>query len=358
MAKTTGFFHLVTPAPCHLVIAKRGKMLNFALVGCGGMANWHAQQLQKLDEVKVVALVDPVPERPADFRNRYFNQAEVYGSLQHLLDRPPASLDAVVLVTPHALHYSEAKLALERGINVLVEKPMVTSRAHAEELSRIVKQTGKKLGIAFQAPYTQEFQCLARMRADGSLGRISMVNGWLSQNWKQFSTNTWRQDPKMSGGGQLYDSGAHVLNAMMWLVDSPVVEVGCFYDKRDTAVDIDGVAIARFQNGAMASLAIGGSGVPWDTMIQVQTDRLVAKTGPHGGWLELNGPNGKKIYPQINIDDHPAAGTPHRNFVNALLGREELICPVRYGVLLSALMDALYESGQSGCMVKVEPVGE
>ena len=53
---------------------------------------------------------------------------------------------------------------LERGINVLVEKPMVTGSAHAYDLWDTVKKTGKLLGIAFQAPYTQEFAYLARER--------------------------------------------------------------------------------------------------------------------------------------------------------------------------------------------------
>jgi hypothetical protein len=91
-------------------------------------------------------------------------------------------------------------------------------------------------------------------------------------------------------------------------------------------------------------------------MIHIQTDKVVAKTAPHGGWLELNGIDGRKVYPQIEQDDRPAGGTPHLNFVNAILGKEELHCPVRYGVLLSALMDAMYLAADERRVVKVEPV--
>jgi predicted dehydrogenase len=154
----------------------------------------------------------------------------------------------------------------------------------------------------------------------------------------------------------MYDSGAHTLNAIMWLVNSPVIEVACFIDRCGAPVDINGVAILKFQNGAMGSVAIGGNGVHWDTMIHIQTDKVVAKTAPHGGWLELNGIDGRKVYPQIEQDDRPAGGTPHLNFVNAILGKEELHCPVRYGVLLSALMDAMYLAAEERRVVKVEPV--
>ncbi|HEY7090494.1 MAG TPA: Gfo/Idh/MocA family oxidoreductase [Tepidisphaeraceae bacterium] len=331
-------------------------MLNFALVGCGGMAHWHAQQLQKIPEVKVVALMDTVRAQTESFKQKYFPEAIEFDSYEKLLEQPPAKLDAVLLVTPHTLHYPQSKAALERGINVLCEKPMVTNCEHAYDLWRTQKRSGKLMAIAIQAPYTQEYQCLARMRDSGKLGKISMISGWLSQGWMNATKGKWRQDPALSGGGQMYDSGAHVLNGIMWLVNSPVVEVGCFYDKCGTAVDINGVGILKFQNGTLGSLAIGGSGVNWDVSINIQTDKLVAKTAPHGGWLEMTGPGGKKIYPQIEENDHPAAGTPHLNFVNALLGKEKPIAPVRYGVLLSALMDALYESADTQKLVRVKPV--
>jgi hypothetical protein len=82
---------------------------------------------------------------------------------------------------------------------------------------------------------------------------------------------------------------------------------------------------------------------------------MVIKTGPHGGFLETTR-GGKKFYPTVPQEDHPAAGTPHLNFVRAILGREKLISPVRYGVLHSVLMDALYESANKKTPVKVKPV--
>jgi len=149
----------------------------------------------------------------------------------------------------------------------------------------------------------------------------------------------------LSGGGQMYDSGAHLLNAMMWLMNDPVVEVACFYDNCDSPVDINGVAIAKFQNGAFASIAIGGNSPQFATEIQIQTDKMRIVTDQYGGKLEMYGQNGKRIYPHVpalaaNQGDRPV-GTPHLNFVNAMLGKEKLRAPVRYGVLLSALMDAM-----------------
>lgn len=332
-------------------------MLNFALVGCGGMANWHAQQLQKISDVKVTALVDCVPEQTKTFKEKYFKDAVAIDSYDALLEKPPGGkLDAVVLVTPHTLHYPQAKAALERGINVLVEKPMVTSSEHAYDLWKTVDKTGKKLGITFQAPYTPEFAYLAQERDAGRWGKVQLVTAWLGQNWLSATKGKWRQDPAQSGGGQMYDSGAHTLNSMMWLMNDPVVEAACFCDNCGAPVDINGVAIAKFQNGAMASITIGGNCPPFKNEIIIQTDKLMITTDQYGGKLEVMA-GGRRVYPHVeNPVDVPAAGTPHLNFANALLGKEPLRAPVRYGVLLSALMDALYESAGSGKVVKVKPV--
>src|SRR5688500_17691673 len=102
-------------------------MLNIALVGCGNMANWHAQQLKKISKVNVVALVDPVEASTKTFCEKYFDKAKQFKAFDVLLEKSPKKLDAVVLVTPHTLHYPQAKAALEAGLHVLVEKPMVTS---------------------------------------------------------------------------------------------------------------------------------------------------------------------------------------------------------------------------------------
>lgn len=329
-------------------------MIRFALVGCGGMANWHAQMLQKISDCKVVALCDTVKSHTETFKRNYFHDAAEFESYDALL-ASDMGIDAVVLVTPHTLHYPQAKAALERGKHVLVEKPMVTHSEHAYDLWHTVKRTGRQLGITFQAPYTAEYQAIKRLRDSGELGRIQLIQGWLAQGWLKATANTWRQKPELSGGGQMYDSGAHVLNGIMWIMNEPVVEVSCMYDTCGSPVDINGVAIMKFASGAMGSVCLGGNSPGWDVGVQVQSEHMQLRTGPHGGWLECK-KQGKHFYPVVPWSDMPSAFSPHLNFVNALLGREELQAPVRYGVLLSALMDAMYESAAKHAPVAVKPV--
>lgn len=329
-------------------------MLHIAIVGCGNMARAHAQQIQKLGNVKVVALVDPVKARSKEFKTKWFGEAREFASFDQLLAKPPKKLEAVLLVTPHSFHYPHAKAALEKGLHVLVEKPMVTRSEHAYDLWKTVKRTKKLLGIAFQAPYTPAYGYLAGKRDAGEWGKVQIISGWMSQAWLSITSNSWRQEPEISGGGQMYDSGAHLLNGIMWLMNEAVVEVGCFYDRCGSPVDINGVAIARFESGAIASVAIGGNCPQFHTQIHVQTDQMLIVTDQYGGKLEITGKDGKRIDPPAQ---KPLSGTtPIENFAGAVLEGKSLTCPVRYGVLLSALMDAMYESGKRGKVVKVKPV--
>jgi predicted dehydrogenase len=349
-----GFGHSAAPLCPHADRWYFAAMYNFAFVGCGNMANWHAEELLKVGNVKIVALVDPTPPHAENFRRKHAPDAILYESLQTLLEKPPeGGLDAVVIVTPHTLHYSQAKIALEHGVNVLVEKPMVTSTPDAYDLWRTVRQSGKLLGITFQSPYTQHFGYLAKARDEGTLGRFQAVNGWISQGWLGLTTNTWRQDPALSGGGFMYDTGAHLLNAIMWLMNDPVIEVGCFFDHLNSPVDILGTAVMKFQSGAMGSVTFAGNTPRFDNELKIFTDRYTIHTDAYGKTLRIIG----KDDTTLNLDIPPGTpGTPHANFVAALEGKEPLRAPVRYGVLLSALMDAMYESGQSGNMVKVKAV--
>ena len=105
--------------------------------------------------------------------------------------------------------------ALDAGFNVLVEKPMVTRSDHAKKLAEKVKQTGLLLQVSFQASYSCEFAYIREVLKNGGIGELQTVTAWSHQGWRSLGNQrTWRHDPKLSGGGQMYDTGAHLFNAI------------------------------------------------------------------------------------------------------------------------------------------------
>ncbi|HPD32611.1 MAG TPA: Gfo/Idh/MocA family oxidoreductase [Phycisphaerae bacterium] len=334
-------------------IKRSPRRLRLALVGCGGMGQHHARSLLGISEVQVVALCDIIKSRCLSFCKQFFGpkgfKPSVYTDFYKMIARE--SLDAVLLVTPHALHYPHAKAALQKGIHVLSEKPMVTDAAQARELVALAESRQRLLAIAFQAPVSAEFAYIAELIRSGTLGRIELVDAHVAQRWKTFTKGTWRQDPKLSGGGQLYDSGAHMFNAMMWLVNSPVKRVFAMADRCGTKVDINGTVSLVFENGCLGSVACSGNAtVPGDTGVTLFATEGTIKTGIWGEKLEHFDKAGNKIlYPYVPYKTVP----PERNFVDAILGRDTLRCPGRYGILLAELMDAIYESIKTGHPVDV-----
>ncbi len=328
------------------------KSINLAIIGCGGIGRAHAERLKQVPEAKIVALCDisrPNMERLKQEKLASRDDVRLYDSIEKLLKQPPKELDAVIIGTPHTLHFPQAMACLDAGYHVLVEKPMVTSSIHAKKLAEKVKKTGLLLQIAFQSSYTAEFAYIRDAIRNNVIGELQTVTAWSHQNWKNATRNTWRQDPKLSGGGQMYDTGAHLFNAIAWCIDRPVEEVFCWLDKKGTPVDINAVITIRWQGGVMGSVTISGNSPNWDDGIIISGDKGRLHTGTQGGMLEHYDTRGKIKYPQVPFPQH----SPDKNFVLCLLNQAEPMCPVRYGILHSWLMDALYKSAKTKSPVKL-----
>jgi predicted dehydrogenase len=326
--------------------------LKLAIVGCGGMSAEHIRNIDQNPDATIAALVDI---RPAAYQQKLRDllrgdeSIRTYDSLDAMLKNPPAGLRGVVIVTPHTLHFEQATACLEHGLDVLVEKPMVTSSAHARQLKQTIDKTGKHFQVAFQAPFSREFSYIRQQLKAGALGEIQTITAFSCQGWKKNCAGTWRHDPKMSGGGQMYDTGAHLFNSIAWLIDRPAVEVFCVIDNKGLAVDINAVMTIRWEGGVLGSVTISGNTPGWQEGIWIAGDRGRIHTGIHGGRLEQFDEKGPVKYPLVNQKHQ----TPVGNFVDCLLGRAEPCCPVRYGILHSWLMDGLYESAREGKPVRL-----
>ena len=121
-------------------------------------------------------------------------------------------LDAVMIVTPHAFHFAQATAALEAGLDVLLEKPMVMDAIEAVELIRTRDRTGRLLVVGFQGSLSPHVRAAAAMLRAGELGAILNMNALVWQDWHYWSQGTWRENPVLSGGGFMFDTGAHMLN--------------------------------------------------------------------------------------------------------------------------------------------------
>jgi len=317
-----------------------------AILGCGGMAGAHAGRFKNDSEVEIVALCDVSDAGVQAFIDKflpdydpepaiYTDPAAMYSEI-----RP----DAVTIVTPHTMHFEHGVQALNAGCHVLMEKPMVTDSGQAHELQKVVDETGLILVIGYNTPCTPAFRQLREIIRSKELGKLEVISGWLAQDWKKLTTGLWRQDPALSGGGQMYDSGAHLFNSLVWSVEQQVSEVSSFIDNSGTPVDINGVANIRFADGLLASIMISGntsgSGAGMAFCFE---DGLVEIDGWSGTWIKVSRRDGAGTPPLPGEIE-----TPNDNFIDAILGRAEPQTSVLNGILQSELMDAIYESARTG----------
>jgi predicted dehydrogenase len=236
--------------------------------------------------------------------------------------------------------------ALEAGCHVLLEKPMVTSAPEAYALRDKVAETGKVFCLAYNTPCSPNLHYLREQVRNGGFGRLELVSGYLSQDWMRGTAGRWRQDPALSGGGQAYDSGAHLFCSLTWCVESPVERVFAFVDNHGAPVDINSVTAVRFENGVMASVTIGGNSPGAGSFaVFVFEKGRVEVDGWSAGWIKVFGPDGKPV------DEPPIDGKPTQpadNFIDAILGAAEPRTSPEIGIVITELMDAIYESQRTG----------
>jgi predicted dehydrogenase len=322
-----------------------------AIIGCGNMAGAHARRFRENPDVEIVALCDVENSIVEKFIERhlpdYMPPPKMFDNVDDLYKG--VELDAVAIVTPHTIHFEQGMQALEAGCDVLMEKPMVTDSGQAHALAAKAAETGKLLVIGYNTPCTPEFKYLRELVRSNELGTLETVSCWLAQNWKTGTANSWRQRPELSGGGQMYDSGAHLFNSLVWTIEQPIAEVQAFVDNSGTLVDINGSVNVRFANGILATVVVNGNS---------KSDGCGMTLNFTNGRVDIDGWNASyiRIYKGKELVKYPPitgnASSPNDNFIDAILGRDEPRTTPLNGVLHSELMDAIYESARTGAIAR------
>ncbi|MCX7011120.1 MAG: Gfo/Idh/MocA family oxidoreductase [Candidatus Sumerlaeota bacterium] len=329
-----------------------------ALIGCGGIARRHVQDLLKRSDCRITALCDAAPERAQEKlaqiqKTRPGESPAILTDYKEVLKRD--DVDGVAVLLPHSLHHPVAKAALQAGKHVLVEKPMTTSVDEARDLIETARRAGRKLGIAYQRAFLSEYLYSQRAVANGELGQVRFMTAHLEQAWFQGVTNPkkprgWKTDPAQAGGGQLVDSGSHTLAALLQVCPMDPDEVFAIVDNCGLPVDVNTSMVVKFAQGPQAAITIGGFGHSVTESIRIVGDkaslkiffRTVAEQA-----LEVNGApvDAKSLIPP---------STPDENFVDVILGRAEFGADALLGLRVAQLSEAAYQSAREDRPVKVK----
>lgn len=203
-----------TPPP-----AQHPRLPKLGFLGVGVIGRRRLNAIVQEGAGEIAAIADSSPETVAACAE-VAPDAVRCATLEELLDRP---LDGLVIATPSALHAEQSIAALERGLAVFCQKPL---GRNAEEVRRIIdtaRRADRLLGVDLSYRHTAGLRKIRELIRGGELGEVFAADLVFHNAYGPQSP--WFYDARLSGGGCVVDLGIHLVDAALWILDSPVVGV-------------------------------------------------------------------------------------------------------------------------------------
>ena len=195
--------------------------------------------------------------------------SRVYGSYKEMFEKQSQlpenkRMDVVSIVTPNHVHFEPAKLALESGFHVIIDKPLVFSLDEARELKKVVEETGNILALTHTYTGYPMIKEAKHIVEEGKLGKIRKIfveypQGWLATPLEEEGNKqaSWRTDPDKSGaGGAIGDIGTHAANLAEYVSGLNITEICADVNiaVENRKLDDDSAALLKFEDGASGVL--------------------------------------------------------------------------------------------------------
>ena len=232
-------------------MAKKGKKIGFGIVGCGVIADFHAEALEHLKGAELVACHDTLPagaERLAKARG-----CVPYTDYKKFLAHP--GLDVVTIATPSGAHLEPAVKAAQAGKHLLIEKPLEITLQRCDRIIAAAKKARVILAGIFPSRFNEGINIVKDAVAKKHFGTIAFGNATVKwfRTQEYYDSGGWRGSWELDGGGALMNQSIHTVDLIQWLL-GPVAEVtamtACRTHKRIAVEDI-AIASLRFKSGAL-----------------------------------------------------------------------------------------------------------
>ncbi len=313
-----------------------------AMVGCGGFQRYRLGNLQQVAEAEIVALCDPTEEQIRLTKKAHTKLADLPEFNDHLKMLEEIKPDAIMIATPHTQHVGQIMDGLGAGCHVCCEKPLVTTVADAHKIIAERDRVGKVGMVSYQRHFQAEFRYIKAKIESGEAGKVQYISVLQSQEWLRAVKGTWRQIAALSGGGQLNDSGSHVLDIILWVTGQSVDTVSAFTDNKGTEVDINSTLSMMFKGGAMGNIAIIGDGMGWHEEITIWCEDMAFFV--RDGKLTMV----DRAQNKLKCENLTGGSTPDKNFIHSILGKVACESPFECGLEVIRLTEAAWASGANG----------
>ncbi|MBY0146859.1 Gfo/Idh/MocA family protein [Neobacillus niacini] len=352
--------------------------VKIGIIGIGNMGSSHSLYLNngEVPGAVLTAVCDQNPERLKWAKETLGENIQMFDNTESFFEF--GDLDAVIVATPHYDHPPLAIKALQKGLHVLVEKPVGVFTKNVRELNEVAKKSGKVFGIMFNQRTNPLYQKLRDLVQSGELGEIKRTN-WIITDWYRsqsyYDSGGWRATWAGEGGGVLANQDPHQLDLWQWTsgLMPKRVRAFCGFGKfHNIEVEDDVTAYVEYENGATGVFVTSTGDAPGTNRYEISGDRgkLVVEDGKLTFWRlrqserefnrEYKGGFGEPECWKIDIPIKGEA-TQHKgittNWVKAILHGTELLGPGEEGIKGLEISNAIHLSAWTDDWVDL-PINE
>jgi predicted dehydrogenase len=332
------------------------KTLRAGILGCGSIAPKHANAAMQLkDEIEIVAVCDCAIEHAHAFAQTFTaGRAEIYADHRTMFDR--ANLDLAIVCLPPFAHGDEVQLASERGIHLLVEKPIALTSVQAWQMVDAAERAGIKTQVGFMYRFGAALEAFKTRYAAGEFGAAGLFSARYFCN--SLHAPWWRVREK--SGGQLVEQAIHLFDAMRYLLGEPVSvysrQANFFHrDVADYTADDVSATIFGFASGALGVIYATNGAIPgkWLKEWRIVTQKLVAEFSDwnHATFTPTTAPG---MEPQIITSEHDVFVWQLHDLVSAIQTNGETRTPLREGAKTLDLVLAAARSAETHSEIKLD----
>lgn len=255
--------------------------LNVGIVGCGTIADIHAQALRQSGNLDLVSVFSRTKEKARTMGEKY----QVGWSIDWHAFISNSELDAVSICTPSGNHLDYGELAAKAGKHVIVEKPIEVTLERARQLISVCEEMGVSLAVIYQSRFIPEINELKQKLDEGVIGPVFMGDAYVKwyRDQAYYDNGAWRGTLVLDGGGVLINQAIHTIDLLQWFmgdVESIHGNTGTMTHDRLEGED-NATALIRYKSGAMGIIV--GS-----TSIQPAQPRRIELHGRYGS-ITLDG---------------------------------------------------------------------
>ncbi len=312
-------------------------MYKVAIVGAGGIGVYHSDSILRIPELTLVAVADLVEERAEKVAKAH--NAKWFTDYKKMCDE--VDFDAVIINLPHYLHCESTVFFLERGIHVLVEKPMAMSVAECDEMISASQKYGTKLAVGHVQRYYSAYRQIKKFIEDGTLGKLCMITETRNADYSR-NRAPWFLNKSQSGGGIVMNYCAHSLDKIMYATGLKVEKVHAMLTNplTDNDVELNGQVLFELSEGVSASITFCGCHVPSEYNAVFYFTNGVAKImGPKDLVVTTEGVTTEYGGTENLFDEQLV------EFVKFLDGKESQIVMPDYGKEIMRVIEEVYREG-------------